>query len=109
MLYSNTIDGVQWQELNRTPFSVNPNTVDGRGQDRADVSRDYQSVILLTNTSEGYSFNATGQLQKQIGQGALPRLGGSVSYTFGQVKDIKLGDLEPGPIQRPRPHRRPRT
>ena len=88
VLYSNVIDGVQWQELNRTPFVLNPNTVDGRGQDRADVSRDYQSVIVLTNTDEGYSFNATGQLQKFIGQGVLPNLGGSVSYTFGEVKDI---------------------
>lgn len=89
LLYSNVIDGVQWQELNRQPFQLDPTTVDGRtGQRRDQLSRDYQSVILLTNTDEGYSFNATGQIQKQLGQGALPGLGASLSYTFGQVKDI---------------------
>ena len=89
VLYSNVINGVQWQSLNRTPFALDPNTVDGRSGSRGDrVSDDYQDVILLTNTSEGYSFNATGQLQKPIGVGVLPALGASVSYTFGEVKDI---------------------
>ena len=88
VLYSDVINGMQWKELNRTPFVTNTNTVDGRGQDRSPLSSDYQSVLLLTNTDKGYSFNATGQLQKQIGTGAVPALGASVSYTFGQVKDI---------------------
>ena len=88
LLYSNVVNGVQWQELNRTPFVERTDTVDGRGQSRDDVSGDYQSVILLTNTDEGYSFNATGQVQKQLGQGVLPGLGASLSYTYGQVKDI---------------------
>ncbi len=88
VLYTDVIDGVQWQELNRTPFVLNENTVDGRGQNRSSVSGDYQSVLLLTNTNKGYSFNATGQLQKPIGQGTIPNLGMSASYTFGRVKDI---------------------
>ena len=89
VLYSNVIDGVQWQELNRQPFVRDESTVDGRPGARRDVvSEDYQSVILLTNTDEGYSFNVTGQLQKQLGQGALPNLGASLSYTYGDVQDI---------------------
>lgn len=88
-LYSDVVNGVQWKSLNREPFQLDPNTVDGRSGDRGDrVSDDYQDVIVLTNTSKGYSLNATGQLQKQIGTGSMPALGASVSYTFGQVKDI---------------------
>lgn len=88
-LYTDVVDGVQWQSLNREPFRLDPTTVDGRtGVRRDQVSGDYQDVIVLTNTDRGYSYNATAQLQKPIGQGAAPQFGGSVSYTFGQVKDI---------------------
>lgn len=89
LLYTDVLNGVQWQSLNRAPFQLNPNTVDGRtGVRRPVVSDDYQDVIVLTNTDRGYSFNATGQLQKPIGVGALPFLGASVSYTYGEVQDI---------------------
>jgi hypothetical protein len=88
VIYTNVIDGMQWQELNRTPFERNPNTVDGRGQSRDRVSNDYQSVILLTNTDEGYSLNTTVQLQKKIGQGILPDGFFSLAYTNSEVQDI---------------------
>ncbi|PAP76672.1 TonB-dependent receptor [Rubrivirga marina] len=88
-LYTDVVNGVQWQSLNRQPFVLDPNTVDGRtGVTRARVSGDYQDVIVLTNTDQGYAYNLTGQLQKPIGTGAAPQFGGSLSYTFGQVKDI---------------------
>ncbi len=88
-LYTDVVDGVQWQSLNRTPFQLDPNTVDGRNaQRRAAISGDYQDVIVLTNTDKGYSLNATAQLQKPVRTGALPNLGASLSYTFGQTKDI---------------------
>ena len=88
-LYSNTIDGVQWQSLNRAPFALDPTTVDGRSGTRRDaVSRDYQDVILLTNTDEGYSYNLTAQLRKQAGAGLLPDLSASLAYTYSQAKDI---------------------
>ncbi|WP_420454656.1 TonB-dependent receptor [Rubrivirga sp.] len=96
LLYTDVVDGVQWKSLNRQPFALNPNTVDGRGfpgatdrnTRRPAISGDYQDVIVLTNTDQGYAFNATGQLQKPVGTGAMPALGASLSYTFGQVKDI---------------------
>ena len=88
-LYSNTLKGVQWQSLNRAPFVADPTTVDGRtGVRRASVSRDYQDVILLTNTDEGYAYNLTGQLRKQAGAGVLPNLSASLAYTYSQAKDI---------------------
>ena len=89
VLYSDVVNGVQWQSLNRGDFQGSTTNVDGRTGRRADrVSNDYQDVIVLTNTDRGYSVNATGQIQKPIGAGTLPNLGASVSYTFGRVKDI---------------------
>ena len=89
LLYTDVVNGVQWQSLNRAPFTPDNSTVDGRnGVRRATVSGDYQDVIVLTNTDQGYSVNATAQLRKPIGAGAYPSFGGSLSYTFGQVKDI---------------------
>ena len=88
-LYSNTINGVQWQSINRTPFALSPNTVDGRtGVERAPLTRDYQDVIVLTNTDQGYAYNLTGQLRKQAGAGLLPDLSASLAYTYSQAKDI---------------------
>lgn len=88
-LYSDVIDGVQWQSLNRTPFVLDPTTVDGRnGQRRDRVSNDFQDVVVLTNTSEGYSYNVTGQLRKQAGTGLFPDLSASLAYTYSQAKDI---------------------
>ena len=88
-LYSNTLNGVQWQSINRAPFALDPTTVDGRnGVRRPALSGDYQDVILLTNTDEGYSYNLTGQLRKQAGAGLLPDLSASLAYTFSQAKDI---------------------
>ena len=88
-LYSNVINGVQWQSLNRQPFTPDPTTVDGRtGERRNAVSRDFQDVILLTNTDQGYSYNLTGQLRKQAGAGILPDLSASLAYTYSQAKDI---------------------
>ena len=94
-LYSNTINGVQWQSLNRQPFALNPNTVDGRGApgsggrtSRPRLSNAYQDVVVLTNTSEGFAYNLTGQLRKQAGAGILPNLSATLAYTYSQAEDI---------------------
>ncbi len=89
VIYTKVIDAMQWKELNRQPFALDPTTVDGRSrQRRATISDDYQSVILLTNTDEGYTTNATVQLQKKINQGFLPDAFFSLSYTNSTAKDI---------------------
>ena len=88
-LYSDVIDGVQWQSLNRQPFEADPNTVDGRnGRVRPRLSNNFQDVVVLTNTDQGYAFNLTGQLRKPTNAGVLPNLAASLSYTYGRVKDI---------------------
>ncbi len=66
MIYTEVIDAMQWKELNRQPYAADPSTVDGRAARRRDVvSNDYQSVILLTNTDEGYTTNATVQAAEE--------------------------------------------
>ena len=94
-LYSKTINGVQWQSLNRQPFVFNPNTVDGRGApgsggrtSRPRISNAYQDVVLLTNTDEGFAYNLTAQVRKQAGQGILPNLSATLAYTYSQAEDI---------------------
>ena len=88
-LYSDVIKGVQWKNLNRQPFALDPNTVDGRtGVRRSSVSRDYFDVVQLTNTDQGYSYNLTGQLRKQAGAGLFPDLSATLAYTYSQAKDI---------------------
>ena len=88
-LYSDVIKGVQWQSLNRAPFVLDPNTVDGRNaQRRARVSDDYQDVVVLTNTDQGYTYNVTGQLRKQAGTGIFPDLSASLAYTYSQATDV---------------------
>jgi outer membrane receptor protein involved in Fe transport len=87
-IYSGVLSGMQWKELNRTPFVLNPNTVDGRGQSRSAVTQDFQSVILLTNTDQGYSYTATAQVEKRLNRGVFPNAFGSLSYTFGETRDI---------------------
>ena len=94
-LYSKTINGVQWQSLNRQPFTFNENTVDGRGApgsggrtSRPRISNAYQDVVLLTNTDEGFAYNLTAQLRKQAGQGVLPNLSATLAYTYSQAEDI---------------------
>lgn len=97
VIYTNVIDGMQWKELNRTPIedalaaqqAAGEATVDGRLRGgRSRVSDDYQSVILLTNTDEGYGLQSTVQVQKRIGQGVLPNGFFSLAYTNSEVEDI---------------------
>ncbi|MCH8327732.1 MAG: TonB-dependent receptor [Candidatus Marinimicrobia bacterium] len=96
-LYSKNVSEVFFKNLNQgdpnnpgAPTSVNVH--DGRpdyGGSR--VSTSFNSVILLDNTSEGHQFFVTARVQKQLNRGPLPGLFGSLSYTFGQSKDINSG------------------
>ncbi|MFT4205069.1 MAG: TonB-dependent receptor [Chitinophagaceae bacterium] len=51
------------------------------------VSSTYGNVLLLRNTSKGYSYNLTAQLQKAYSQGWR----GSIAYTYGH--STSLNDL----------------
>ena len=97
-IYSKTINDVLPQDINL----VNPTSVlqgDGRpvypagnnaataGPNRYRNSRDFNNVILLTNTSQGYQYSATGELKKTFDGGFFA----SAAYTYGQSRDLYSG------------------
>ena len=116
-LYSNTINGVQWQSLNREPFAANASTVDGRGfpnastssrsselyppagdlarlpgRDRADQHR--RGVRLQPHRLSCASRPARALMPGPLGQPGLHLQPG---------QGHQLGHVEPGALQRARP------
>jgi len=106
-LYSKNINDVLFQNLNigngGQPLGILP---DGRPRygDLVDLGNDgdldvrpvltstsFTNVILMDNTSKGYSWNLTARVQKQLNRGPLANLFGSVSYTLSDAKDINSG------------------
>jgi hypothetical protein len=67
-------------------------TFDGRPDyGGLEPSSAFNTVILLGNTSKGYQWNLTAQLQKRMNQGFLDNLFGSVAYTLSDSRDINSG------------------
>ncbi len=95
-IYSKTINDIYYKDLNlASPVGrlagpdqrpvYDPNTVNGVVRRR--VNQSYTNVYLLDNTSKGYRYNATIQLQKRFVGG----LNTTVAYTYGQAKEINSG------------------
>ncbi len=85
-MYSKTINNVLYYNVNQTPATQ---TLTGGPDDRplfdgSSIDPDYTRVILGTNTSEGYTYNITAQLQKPFDNG----LTASAAYTFGRAKAL---------------------
>lgn len=85
-IYSKTINNVLYYNLNVEPSTQ---TLTGTPDDRplftADkIDRDYTRVILGTNTSEGYTYSLTAQLQKPFDNGLVA----SIAYTFGRAMAV---------------------
>jgi len=92
-VYSKNINEVRFKNLNigdnGDPVGTTP---DGRPDYGGEVtSDDFTNVILLDNTSKGYSWNITGRVQKQLGRGPFAGLFGSLAYTLSEAKDINSG------------------
>ncbi|WP_052694919.1 TonB-dependent receptor [Hymenobacter sp. AT01-02] len=90
-IYSKTLNDVLPVDINL----VNPTGVlqgDGRpvypsGTARYRNSRDFNNVIMLTNTSKGYQYSITGELKKQLNQNFFA----TSAYTYGQSRDVYSG------------------
>lgn len=63
-----------------------------------DANPNISDAILMTNTSKGYSYNITGQLQRNINN-----LYTMVAYTFGKSKSVNDGGSIAQSIWRDRP------
>lgn len=87
-LYNEVLTDVTYQNLNTTGPVGTLNGADNRPYfDRSRIDNTYNNIYLGTNTSEGYSYNATFTLTKPVKNG----LGGQVAYTYGDGKMIFEG------------------
>lgn len=87
-LYNDVISDVTYQNLNTTGPVGTLNGADNRfyyNRNRLDTT--YNNIYLGTNTSEGYSYNATFTLTKPVKNG----FGGQVAYTYGDGEMIFEG------------------
>lgn len=85
-MYSKSINDLIYEKLNiGAPSATNPTIVDD-GRPRYGGTLSYNSfndVLLLKNTDQGYTYNLTAQLQRNVPIG----LGFNLAYTYGVAKD----------------------
>jgi hypothetical protein len=84
-LYSKNINEIKYQNLNLRQTGAT--TLGNRPLYARDVSTSFTDVIYLTNTSKGYQYSLSLQLQKSFNKNSWA----NVSYTYGQAKDINSG------------------
>jgi len=88
-IFTKTLNNVIYYNYNVEPATKN---LSGGPDNRPIYSRDviesrYARIMVGDNTSEGYAFDITAQLQKNFSNGFQ----GSVAYTYGQAKSINDG------------------
>ncbi len=91
-IYSKTVNDIYYKDINLVAPTgrlagpdqrpVYPSSSSARR-----VNNNYTNVYLLDNTSKGYRYNATFQLQKRFVGG----LNSTVAYTYGVAKEINSG------------------
>ncbi len=88
-LYTKTINNVLYKNLNVKPSTENFAGVDNRPlYDRFDeVDDTYGRIMLGTNTSKGYTYNITAQVEKKFDKG----LSASLAYTYGSSYAVNDG------------------
>ena len=98
VMYTKTVHDVKFQQINRKDvtqyYSTGP-TQTPVYTPSSNNSSQYANVFLLSNTSEGYRYNITGQLSKTatVRTGAVSSFSynWSAAYTYGQSKDLANG------------------
>jgi outer membrane receptor for ferrienterochelin and colicin len=89
-LYSKTLNNIYFKNLALTTNTTNAKTYAVSGVENSAVpnytvaSSNYYSIIDLENTSKGYTYSLSAQLEKTFDCG----LNTSVSYTYGHSKSI---------------------
>jgi hypothetical protein len=98
-LYTKVIQDVQFENINlvdnATYFAQGPNqtprytgyTFPGATSTATKVNPNFSNAFLLTNTKQGYRYQLTGS----VGKNVLNMLDLSVAYTYGVSKDISNG------------------
>ncbi len=84
-IYSRNINEILYQNLNLRPTGVTG--IGGRIMYARDISKSFNDVIYLTNTTKGYQYSLSVQLQKSFNKNSWANF----SYTYGQAKDVNSG------------------
>ena len=84
-IYSKNINEILYQNLNLRQTGVIG--LGGRIMYARDVSKSFNDVIYLTNSTKGYQFNLSVQLQKNFNKNSWANF----TYTYGQSKDVNSG------------------
>lgn len=98
VLYTKTLYDVKFQQINikdqveyyTSGPTQSPVYTGGK------LNSQYSNVYLLTNTTQGYRYNFTGQLSKvsngmKFGKGHILNMNWSAAYTYGVSKDLSNG------------------
>jgi carboxypeptidase family protein len=93
-IYSKAINEIKYQDLNIQQVSSMP---DGRPVygynnyktywDTEYINPEFNHVIYLTNTNEGYNYSLSGQIRKEFKNGGMV----NASYAYGMSKDLFSG------------------
>lgn len=97
-IYSKTLNDVLPLDINLAnptstlqgdgrPVYAPGNNASTGGPNRYRNSRDFNNVILLSNTSKGYQYSVTGELKKQFSRDFFA----TAAYTYGQSRDLYSG------------------
>ncbi|MDN5287480.1 MAG: hypothetical protein JWR38_3754 [Mucilaginibacter sp.] len=88
-LYTKNINNILYKNLNTAPVAgdVTIGNSTRPWYNFARVDSKFTDVLELTNTSKGYSYNITGQLQKPFSDGWT----GMVAYTYGASYSLNDG------------------
>ena len=91
-IYSKTVNDIYYKDINLVPPVGRLAGPDQRPVYAAStalrrINQNYTNVFLLDNTSRGYRYNATFQLQKRFVGG----LNTTAAYTYGVSKEINSG------------------
>jgi hypothetical protein len=93
-IYSKTLNDIYYKDLNlAAPIGrlagpdQRPVYDPGNSGANRRIDQRYTNVYLLDNTSRGYRYNATFQLQKRFAGG----LNTTAAYTYGEAKEINSG------------------
>lgn len=87
-LYSKTLNNILYENIN---YQWKGETLNNGGDDRPVYEKQdnhFTQVMLLKNTSKGYTFNITTKLEKSFDFG----LNAMIAYTYGQAKSLNDGN-----------------
>jgi len=84
-IYSQNLNEILYQNLNLRPTGLLG--FGGRIMYARDVSKSFNDVIYLTNSTKGYQYSLSIQFQKNINKNSWANF----SYTYGQAKDVNSG------------------